>query len=173
MESIAHDFCFMSKLLWPLFIYYLTVPQRSWCEDQFAILSLLLLKNIFCFLNLTLSCLSAWPPHSFTSPYFQGHPYFYNSPHLISVLSFHLQPHYFNTQYFILLSSFSKLYPAPSRKSSGVQGNPANTVVPTWIWASSDMKATWSRCHWDTKVAPTKWHICWIIQHKRALLRNA
>lgn len=48
MESIAHDFfCFMSKLLWPLFIYYLTVPHQSWWEDQFAVLSLLLLKDTF------------------------------------------------------------------------------------------------------------------------------
>lgn len=48
MESITHDFfCFMSKLLWPLFIYYLTVPQWSWYEDQFAVLSLLLLKDTF------------------------------------------------------------------------------------------------------------------------------
>lgn len=31
----------------PLFIYYLTVPQWCWCEDQFAVLSLLLLKYIF------------------------------------------------------------------------------------------------------------------------------
>lgn len=48
----------------------------------------------FCFLNLTLFCLSAWP-------YFQRHPYFHNSPQLISVLPFYLQPCYFNTQYFI------------------------------------------------------------------------
>lgn len=47
MESIAHNFfCFMSKLLWPLFIYYLTVEQQPWCEDQFAVLFLLLLKDI-------------------------------------------------------------------------------------------------------------------------------
>lgn len=48
MESIAHNFfCFMSKLLWPLFIYYLTVQQQSWCEDQIAVLFLVLLKDIF------------------------------------------------------------------------------------------------------------------------------
>ena len=70
-------------------------------------------QGYFCFLNQTLSCLSAWPPRSFTSLYFQGYPHFYNSPHLTSVLSFHLWPHYFNTQYFILSSSFSKPYPAP------------------------------------------------------------
>ena len=170
MESIAHDFfCFMSKLIWPLFIYYPTVPQPSWCEDQFAVLSLLLLKDIFASWTRLFPVSIVWPPCSFTSLSFQGYSYFYNTPHLTSVLSSPLQPLYFNTQYFIL-SPFSELYPAPSRKSSGVQGNLANTEVPTWIWASPDMEVARSRCRRDTKVARTKWHACWIIQRERALL---
>lgn len=119
MESIAHDFfCFMSKLLWPLFIYYLTVPQRSWCEDQFAVFSLLLLKDTFA--SWTWPFPISVPGHiTHLSLYFQEYPYFYNLQHLASVPSFHLRPHYFNAQYFILYSYFSKIKSIKSQKFWG------------------------------------------------------
>lgn len=107
----------------------------------------------FCFLNPTLSCLSAWPPRSFTSLYFQGYPYFYNSPHLISVLSFHLQPHYFNTQYFILSSS-SKLYPKHQAAKALECTRPTRWYLPGFepalTWKLPDPDATETQ-RWHTQ----------------------
>lgn len=116
----------MSKLLWPLFIYYLTVSQRSCCEDQ-LLFFLSGFSGIFLLLEPDLSSVSPWPSHSFTSPQFQRVSYFCNTSQLISVLSFHLWPFYFETCFicfetcFVLPSSFSKLCLARCHKSSGVQ----------------------------------------------------
>lgn len=49
----------MSKLLWPLLIYFLTVSQWSWCEDQ-LLLFLSGFPGIFLLLEPDLSSVSPW-----------------------------------------------------------------------------------------------------------------
>lgn len=169
MESIAHDFfCFMNKLLWPLFIYYLTVPQWSWCEDQFAVLSLLLLKDIFASWT--------WPFPVPVSGHLAHLPLHISKETLIFTIP-HTSPlcchfTYGHTTLIPSISSFLLnfqnsvlLYPVTKALgcSMETEENLPNMVVPTWIWASPGAEATWPRCHWDTKVAPTKGRICWII----------
>lgn len=146
MESIAHDFfCFMSKLLWPLFIYYLTVPQRSWCEEQFAVLSLLLFKDIFA--SWTWPFPVSVPGHLTHLPlHISKETLIFTIPHT-SPLCHHFTYGLTTLISSIILSSFSKLCPALStHKSSGVQrGDPGEPAQHGGTHL--DLSQPWHRGH--------------------------